>query len=91
MERGTGLCIQPTTLVMPMNMLQRVLQLLTEIPRSTQALKLWSGKREWLAQLLLQVLLTSFEILMKDQNKLAKETWQYIIVDEAHRSKTFWN
>ena len=22
---------------------------------------------------------------MKDQNKLSRETWQYIIVDEAHR------
>ncbi|XP_073385552.1 uncharacterized protein [Physcomitrium patens] len=34
------------------------------------------------------VLLTSFEMLMRDQNKLAKETWQYIIVDEAHRLKS---
>ncbi|XP_073395338.1 uncharacterized protein [Physcomitrium patens] len=36
----------------------------------------------------IQILLTSFEILMKDQNKLARETWQYIIVDEAHRLKS---
>lgn len=35
--------------------------------------------------ILLQVLLTSFEILMKDQNTFAKEIWPYIIVDEAHR------
>lgn len=37
--------------------------------------------------ILLQVLLTSFEILMKDQNTFAKEIWPYIIVDEAHRSQ----
>jgi SNF2 family DNA or RNA helicase len=36
-------------------------------------------------ELKFNVLLTSFEILMKDLNKLARETWQYIIVDEAHR------
>lgn len=35
--------------------------------------------------ILLQVLLTSFEMLMKDQNTFAKEIWPYIIVDEAHR------
>lgn len=34
---------------------------------------------------LIQVLLTSFEMVMRDQNKLAKETWLYIVVDEAHR------
>ncbi|KAG0567323.1 hypothetical protein KC19_7G126300 [Ceratodon purpureus] len=39
-------------------------------------------------ELKFNVLLTSFEILMKDQNKLARETWQYIIVDEAHRLKS---
>jgi SNF2 family DNA or RNA helicase len=37
------------------------------------------------AEFLVQVLLTSFEMLMRDQTKLAKETWQYIVVDEAHR------
>ncbi|BBM99082.1 protein Mpsnf1.8 [Marchantia polymorpha subsp. ruderalis] len=34
------------------------------------------------------VLLTSFEMLMKDQAKLGKIKWQYIIVDEAHRLKS---
>jgi len=24
-------------------------------------------------------------MVMRDQNKLAKEAWQYIVVDEAHR------
>lgn len=34
------------------------------------------------------VLLTSFEMVMRDQNKLARESWQYIVVDEAHRLKS---
>ncbi|CAM6096803.1 unnamed protein product [Calypogeia fissa] len=34
------------------------------------------------------VLLTSFEIMMKDQNKLIKISWQFVIVDEAHRLKS---
>ncbi|KAL2651736.1 hypothetical protein R1flu_019864 [Riccia fluitans] len=34
------------------------------------------------------LLLTSFEMVMKDQTKLAKIKWQYIIVDEAHRLKS---
>lgn len=34
----------------------------------------------------LQVLLTSFELLLKDCSTLAPITWQYCIVDEAHRS-----
>ncbi|KAL3700060.1 hypothetical protein R1sor_018082 [Riccia sorocarpa] len=34
------------------------------------------------------VLLTSFEMVMKDQTKLAKIKWQFIIVDEAHRLKS---
>jgi SNF2 family DNA or RNA helicase len=34
---------------------------------------------------LLQVLLTSFEMVMRDENELAKETWQFIVVDEAHK------
>ncbi|KAH7443566.1 hypothetical protein KP509_02G040400 [Ceratopteris richardii] len=34
------------------------------------------------------VLLTSFEILMKEQGFLSKHEWQYVIVDEAHRLKS---
>jgi len=34
----------------------------------------------------LQVLLTSFELLLKDCATLLPITWQYCIVDEAHRS-----
>ncbi|KAJ7562204.1 hypothetical protein O6H91_03G058800 [Diphasiastrum complanatum] len=34
------------------------------------------------------VLLTSFEILMKDQSMFSKKKWQYLIVDEAHRLKS---
>ncbi|MCO5547372.1 hypothetical protein L7F22_000821 [Adiantum nelumboides] len=34
------------------------------------------------------VLLTSFEILMKDQGFLSKHEWQYVVVDEAHRLKS---
>ncbi|KAI5062349.1 hypothetical protein GOP47_0022888 [Adiantum capillus-veneris] len=34
------------------------------------------------------VLLTGYEVLMKDHHFLSKQDWQYIIVDEAHRLKT---
>lgn len=34
------------------------------------------------------VLVTGYEILMKDHFFLSKHEWQYIIVDEAHRLKT---
>ncbi|KAH7441097.1 hypothetical protein KP509_03G025400 [Ceratopteris richardii] len=34
------------------------------------------------------VLITGFEVLMKDHYFLSKQEWQYIIVDEAHRLKS---
>ncbi|XP_024535858.1 chromodomain-helicase-DNA-binding protein 8 [Selaginella moellendorffii] len=34
------------------------------------------------------VLLSSFEIIMKDRSFLAKVSWQYVVVDEAHRLKS---
>ena len=36
--------------------------------------------------MMLQVLLTSYEILQKDIGHLAKFDWAFCIVDEAHRS-----
>ena len=33
------------------------------------------------------VLLTTYEYIMKDRAQLKKHTWQYIIVDEGHRMK----
>eukprot|EP01034_Spumella_vulgaris_P021763 gene21763-27819_t len=35
----------------------------------------------------LNVLLTTYEYIMKDKSSLRKLTWQYIIVDEGHRMK----
>lgn len=35
----------------------------------------------------LNVLLTTYEYIMKDKGSLRKLTWQYIIVDEGHRMK----
>lgn len=40
------------------------------------------------ADLKFNVLLTGYEVLMKDHHFLSKQEWQYIIVDEAHRLKT---
>lgn len=36
----------------------------------------------------INILLTSFEILMKDQAFLSKQEWKYVVVDEAHRLKS---
>lgn len=44
-----------------------------------------SGKS---SELKFNVLLTGYEVLMKDHYFLSKHEWQYIIVDEAHRLKT---
>ncbi len=35
----------------------------------------------------LNVLLTTYEYIMKDKSSLRKLPWQYIIVDEGHRMK----
>eukprot|EP00250_Pteridium_aquilinum_P001778 c11994_g1_i1 orf=341-5044(-) len=40
------------------------------------------------ADLKFNVLLTGYEVLMKDHHFLSKQEWQYIVVDEAHRLKT---
>jgi SNF2 family DNA or RNA helicase len=35
----------------------------------------------------LQVLVTSFEIILQEQSRLKVINWKYLIVDEAHRMK----
>ena len=38
-------------------------------------------------QLKFNVLVTSYEFIMRDRSKLSKVAWKYIIIDEAHRLK----
>lgn len=43
--------------------------------------------KEEMASCQFNVLLTTYEYIMKDKHVLRKYTWQYIIVDEGHRMK----
>jgi SWI/SNF-related matrix-associated actin-dependent regulator of chromatin subfamily A member 5 len=40
-----------------------------------------TGKFKW------DVLVTSYEGILKERNKFAKIDWRYLIIDEAHRIK----
>jgi SNF2 family DNA or RNA helicase len=37
------------------------------------------------------ILVTTYETIMRDRSKLSKLSWKYIIIDEAQRMKDRWD
>ncbi|KAI5950059.1 IRC5 [Candida theae] len=81
----------PFLVVVPLSTLSNWYNELQKFAPKIKVLK-YSGSKQERAQLNLEgkkfnIVLTSYEISMKDFGKFSKVTWQYLIVDEGHRLK----